>query len=125
MADYREPGSAACGRAAEDFALNWLQQRGLCVVERNFRCRFGEIDLVMRDGAVLAFVEVRMRRSARFGGAAGSVSATKLRKLALAAEFYLKCRRLTRPLARIDVLALEGGTPTRPARVNWYRGVTA
>jgi putative endonuclease len=124
MVGTREPGSATSGRSAEDFALNWLQQRGLRLVERNFRCRFGEIDLVMCDGAALAFVEVRMRRSAAFGGAAGSVTPAKLRRLAAAAEFYLKCRGRVRPQARIDVLALEGGTPSRPLRVDWYRGVT-
>ena len=57
------------GQQAETLALSWLQQRGLVCVTRNYRCRMGEIDLIMHDGTTLVFVEVRQRRSARFGGA--------------------------------------------------------
>jgi len=63
-------GPADTGRAAEDHALATLQNAGLRLLQRNFRCRFGEIDLIMRDGNVLVFVEVRHRSSARFGSAA-------------------------------------------------------
>ncbi len=63
------------GRHAESLAAAFLQQRGLKLVERNYRCRFGEIDLVAREGKTLVFVEVRMRTSARFGGAAASITA--------------------------------------------------
>jgi putative endonuclease len=58
------------GRQAEDRALAYLQTQGLVLITRNFRSRRGEIDLVMRDAATLVFVEVRKRRSQRFGGAA-------------------------------------------------------
>jgi putative endonuclease len=125
MAGTFNRGSASSGRCAEDFALSWLQQRGLQLVERNFRCRLGEIDLVMLDGDALAFIEVRMRRDAGYGGAAASVTAAKLRRLNAAAEVYLKYRCLGTQAARIDVLALEGGTATAPARVDWLRGVSA
>ena len=56
------------GAAAEDQALHFLQQRGLILVERNYHCRFGEIDLIMRDGKTLVFVEVKARSGSGFGG---------------------------------------------------------
>ena len=58
------------GRAAEDLAATFLQQQGLTLVERNYHCRFGEIDLIARENATLVFVEVRMRSGAAFGAAA-------------------------------------------------------
>lgn len=58
-------------------------------MERNYRCRFGEIDLVMRDAATLVFVEVRMRRGSDYGGAAASITSAKQAKLVKAAQHYL------------------------------------
>ena len=77
------------GAAAEALAARHLAKRGLVLVERNFRVRGGEIDLVCRDGTTLVFVEVRLRRNAKFGGAAASITATKRRRLILAAQHYL------------------------------------
>ena len=57
------------GEQAEAIALRYLQAKGLDLVERNYRCRFGEIDLIMRDGKTLVFTEVRLRKSNAFGGA--------------------------------------------------------
>ncbi|HRC69195.1 MAG TPA: YraN family protein, partial [Candidatus Competibacter denitrificans] len=57
----------AQGTAAEDLALRYLEARGLALVTRNFRCRGGELDLILRDGGQLVFVEVRSRRSSQFG----------------------------------------------------------
>ena len=62
------------GRHAEDVAATFLQQKGLTILERNYQCRYGEIDLIARDGDALVFVEVRMRKSAAFGGAAASIT---------------------------------------------------
>jgi putative endonuclease len=77
------------GREAENLAARYLQKQGLRVVDRNFRIRGGEIDLICRDGRVLVFVEVRLRQRADFGGAGASITATKRRRLILAARFYL------------------------------------
>lgn len=77
------------GAAAEDAALDYLRKQGLVLVERNFRCRYGELDLIMRDETTLVFVEVRFRRSDAFGGAFGSIDEAKQRKLTRAAECYL------------------------------------
>ena len=101
----RTPAQAR-GRWAEDRALDYLQQRGLRLLERNYRCRYGEIDLVMEEGSVLVFVEVRYRASQRFGGALESVDRRKQSKLLVTAKCYLKERRADRP-ARFDVAALS------------------
>ena len=96
------------GDAAELAALNHLQQRGLKLVLRNYRCRGGEIDLVMMERDTLVLVEVRLRSDARYGGAAASVIRRKQRRLETAARHLLMTRRdLTKYRARFDVVALE------------------
>ena len=81
--------TAARGAAAEATALAWLQRQGLRLLEKNWRCRAGELDLVLRDGASIVMVEVRLRASSAFGGAAASIDARKRRKLITAAKLYL------------------------------------
>jgi putative endonuclease len=95
------------GRRGEDEALAHLCLHGLTLVERNFSCRGGEIDLIMQDGKVLVFVEVRQRADLRHGGAAASVTPAKQRRLIIAAQFYL-LRRKVLPLCRFDVIAIDG-----------------
>lgn len=98
------------GALAEDAACALLESRGLRVVARNARYKFGELDLVMRDGDTLAFVEVRLRKDSRFGGAAVSVDARKRRKLALAAQAWLSSHReFSRAPCRFDVVAVARG----------------
>ena len=82
----------ATGPRAEALAADYLARRGLTIVGRNFRTRFGEIDLIARDGRTLVFVEVRMRRSLRFGGAVESISAAKRERMIAAANGYLAMR---------------------------------
>jgi putative endonuclease len=93
------------GRRAEQAAATFLQQHGLTVIERNYRCRFGEIDLIARDGEALVFVEVRMRSSAAFGGAAASITAAKREKLMRTARHYLAGLARTPP-CRFDALLI-------------------
>lgn len=98
------------GTAGEATALRHLQEHGLQLVTRNYRCRAGEIDLVMMDGATLALIEVRFRSDKRFGGAAASVTWRKQRRLICAAEHLLLTRsHLQRYPARFDVVALMPG----------------
>ena len=97
------------GRRAEQEALRFLQAHGLRPVETNYRCRAGEIDLVMTHGATLVFVEVRMRVNRAFGGAAASVTPAKQRKLCAAARHYLLSRGEPDGPVRFDVVALDGG----------------
>lgn len=98
------------GVAAEAAACRFLEAQGLKLLEKNFRCRTGEIDLIMRDGPVIALVEVRLRSSARFGGAAGSVDGKKQKRLIAAARYLTMVRADMRshPL-RFDVVTLEPG----------------
>ena len=95
------------GYKAEENALSFLARQGLKVVERNFRCRFGEIDLIMRDGDVLVFVEVRKRKNGFFGGALASISMAKQRRLVSTARYYLS-RTSFLPSCRFDVVAFDG-----------------
>lgn len=95
------------GRHAENLAALFLQQQGLKLIARNYRCRFGEIDLIAREGKILVFVEVRMRASDRFGGAAASITAGKRRKLLRTARHYLAGAAHT-PACRFDALLVNG-----------------
>jgi putative endonuclease len=97
------------GMLAEDLALAHLESRGLVLLKRNFRCRMGEIDLVMRDGAAIVFVEVRLRSRGSFASAAESVDVRKQRRIITAARFYLSGR----PDApcRFDCVLLERASP--------------
>ncbi len=77
------------GQAAEQLAATYLQQQGLKLLESNYRSRFGEIDLIMRDGKEIVFIEVRLRSSNTFGGAGASITPAKQQKLARTADDYL------------------------------------
>ena len=95
------------GRAGEDLALAWLERHGLVLVEANFRCKLGEIDLILRDGATLVFVEVRQRAAGAPVSAAASIGPAKIRRIIRAAQVYLQ--RFDRlPPCRIDVVAIDG-----------------
>lgn len=103
------------GAAAEALAAEFLQARGLTIIERNYRCRGGEIDLIARDGETLIFVEVRLRSGAAFGGAAASINAAKRKRLGFAASHYLG--RLGRePPCRFDAILLA---TLDPRHIEW------
>ena len=99
------PDTRAIGAAKERLAEAFLSARGLRLVARNHRSRFGEIDLVMREEAVLVFIEVRYRRSTRFGTPAATVDARKQQRLILAARHYLHAHP-TQLACRFDVVAI-------------------
>lgn len=103
----RRTAAQAKGGAAEEAAARFLAGKGLRVVARNYRTRFGEIDLVAREGETLVFVEVRLRSSARFGGAAASVDLRKRMRIESAARHFL-ARLQREPACRFDVVTLEG-----------------
>jgi putative endonuclease len=100
------------GAAREASARRYLEAQGLVFVTGNFNCRHGEIDLVMRDGGTLIFVEVRYRASERFGGAAASVDSRKRARLTAAAGYYLARHRTDLP-CRFDVVAIGPGEQIR------------
>ena len=108
------------GARFEQRALESLEHAGLKLVERNYRTRFGELDLVMRDGNTLVFVEVRYRRDSRFGGGAASVGPAKREKLTRAAQGFLQAHpRLAAMPCRFDVVAFDGEADS-PQR-DWQR----
>ena len=103
------------GSHSEDRAAAYLTGCGLAIVERNYRIRLGEVDLIARDGDTLVFVEVRMRSHSHFGGALESITPRKQRRIAAAANMYL--RQFPRaPRCRFDVIALDAG------EIRWLKG---
>ena len=96
--------------------IRHLQHHGLVLVEANFLCKGGEIDLVMRDGDTLVFVEVRQRATTSHGGAAASITPAKIRRLVRAAQFYL-VRLPKTPPCRFDVVAIDAG------QLEWLQNV--
>ncbi|HEY5020773.1 MAG TPA: YraN family protein [Steroidobacteraceae bacterium] len=108
------------GARAEELCAELLRKAGLRVVERNWRCRHGEIDLVAEEGRTLVFAEVRYRSNERFGGAGESVTAAKQGRLIAAARLYL----MRRPDAdcRFDVLLLDS---LEASRIQWIRNAFA
>ena len=92
------------GHLAENLACEFLQRHGLILVERNWRSRFGEIDLVLREGKTIILVEVRLRSNTRFGGPGESIDARKRERLLAAARQYLT--RFPRAACRFDVILL-------------------
>ncbi|HEY4638699.1 MAG TPA: YraN family protein [Candidatus Udaeobacter sp.] len=97
------------GAQAEDAAGDFLTHRGLKLLERNYRCRFGEIDLIMSDGHTIVFVEVRYRRNNTFGGSVESITAAKREKLLRAARHYMAAKKEF-PACRFDAVLLTGDT---------------
>ena len=107
----------ARGDAAEDAARRLLEGEGLRTLARNVTYRFGEIDLVMRDGELIVFVEVRYRANARFGGGLASVDRRKCRRIALAARAWLaRHPALADAPCRFDIVACSpDGMDWQPA----------
>ena len=97
------------GKIGEDLACQYLQKQGYKIIERNFRIRGGEIDIIALDGQTLVYIEVKTRTSDQFGRPEEAVTAWKLRFLERAAKFYRNNRqRLKLPqLERIDVVSVD------------------
>lgn len=116
--------SRAVGGRWEHRAEQYLKQQGLTLVERNFQCRGGEIDLIMREGAVWVFVEVRYRHAASRVSAAESVGPAKRRRLWRTAQVYLQQQRLTEVSSRFDLVAIDAATTAERARqLQWVKNM--
>ncbi|QEP44130.1 YraN family protein [Ectothiorhodospiraceae bacterium BW-2] len=98
----------------EQQALTYLQQQGCRLLQRNFRCKVGEIDLIMELGEQLLFIEVRYRHTLSHGTSAATVTRNKQQKLIRAAKFWLQYHPMNRP-CRFDVIAIDGGD------LNWIQ----
>lgn len=95
------------GRLAEDFAVTLLQGKGYKIIDRNFRSRFGEIDIVAEENGYLVFVEVKARWSQKFGSPEEAVTPQKIYKIKKTADYYALINSKTNQKMRIDVVALE------------------
>lgn len=104
------------GTAAEEQAHAYLLTQGLQPVCRNFRCKQGELDLVMRDGGTLVIIEVRYRKTNRYGSALESITLQKQSRIIAAAQHYLLQHKLACPV-RFDVVALSGNASS----IQWIK----
>ncbi len=108
------------GDQFEDLALGHAMRDGLKLITRNFNCRYGEVDLIMRDREVVVFLEVRYRKSQGFGGALDSVGASKRDRLSKAASLFLQAHpALAHHPCRFDVMAISGSVDS--PNINWQR----
>jgi putative endonuclease len=97
------------GRRGEDIAVTYLNNKGYKIIERNWRCPTGELDVIAEDGSTLVFVEVRTRSGVRFGSAAESITPAKQSRLIELAQAYLQAQANATQAWRIDVVALQLG----------------
>lgn len=106
------------GAQAEQTAARFLQQQGLRLIQANYRCRYGEIDLILKDGDTLVFAEVRMRSNKGFGGAAASIDARKQAKLIHTAQHFLSSLSSTPP-CRFDAVLMA--SPEGESGIEWVK----
>jgi putative endonuclease len=105
------------GRIAEEKALTYLQAQGLQLIRQNYRCRLGEIDLIMRDMNYLTFIEVRSRISNDFGGGIESITYAKRQKIIKSASYYMLTQNSHTYLTRFDVISIDG----KAASITWIK----
>lgn len=113
------------GKLGERLATNALERRGYRIVERNFRCRAGEIDLVAEEGLDLVFVEVKTRRGTSWGLPEEAVNDRKARKLRQVAGHYLELHNLPECAWRIDVVAVQFDSAGRFEEIRIYQHAVA
>jgi len=109
------------GNNWEKVAQQYLVAQGLLLLANNFHCRLGEIDLIMQDGDVISFIEVKYRKNSHFGGAIYAVTASKQQKLTKTAKFFLQKQGLNEynTTCRFDVVAIEGGKSS--PEITWLK----
>jgi len=100
-------GRRHTGESGESLAAKFLKKNGYKIIEQNYRCKSGEIDIIARDGRVLAFIEVKARRTGGFGGPKWAVTPKKQRKISMVALEYLKSTEQIGKKARFDVVAVR------------------
>lgn len=109
------------GQFFENLALKYLQQHGLKLIIRNFKCRAGEIDLIMQEHNSLVFVEVRFRKNNDFGSSAESITLQKQSKIIKTAQYYLQKNYSKEPNARFDVVAIQANGKARNQNIEWIK----
>ena len=105
------------GKLGEKLAAEFLKQRGYNIIETNYRCPEGEIDIITRQNDCLVFIEVRTKKSLLFGSPEESITAIKKEKIKASAYHYLQSRDNMPPSWRIDVVAIELDQKGKPSRI--------
>jgi len=95
------------GKRGETLAISFLKKNGYRIIESNFRCRYGEIDIIAQDGKTVAFIEVKTKTSNRFGSPTQAVDSRKQRQVSKTALAYISQKRLTNYSARFDVVGIN------------------
>jgi putative endonuclease len=116
--------SPILGSEAERTARDYLTQQGLSFITQNYRCKTGEIDLVMQDGSELVFVEVKFRSSQKFGTAVEFFHASKRRKFESAVQYYMQNKGLNPSIVahRIDIVGIDV-LGTNKHNISWLKHV--
>ena len=128
IGQHESPKKAArqgLGRTGERLAAEALTRRGYCILEQNYRCRHGEIDLVAEEGQDLVFVEVKTRRGAAYGLPEEAVTARKRQKLREVASYYLDAHHCSERSWRIDVVAVQLSSGGKPEEIRIYQYAVA
>ncbi len=103
------------GEKSEQLACTYLLKQGLQVIEKNFNCRYGELDIIMRDQKTLVIVEVRFRKKTNYVSALESITAKKQSRIIASTEYYLQIKRINSAV-RFDVITLSNDTD-----INWIK----
>ncbi len=98
---------------SETAAVKYLEKKGYKIIERNFRTKFGEIDIIAKDKDTIAFIEVKARKNQNFGSPKESITYTKKKKLSKSALFYLKSSKQMNVKARFDVAVIKSFTDSQ------------
>ncbi len=109
------PAHLIRGQKSEQLACDFLLKQGLMLIDKNFQCKGGELDLIMKDAETLVIVEVRFRKSNRYGGALESISQKKQSCIIAATQYYLSTHKNNSPI-RFDVIAMSNDTD-----INWIQ----
>ncbi len=104
----------ALGSMGESLAISFLKKQKYAVLEKNYRCRCGEIDVIAKDGRTIVFVEVKTRRNSAYGPPQLSVTRSKQWQISKAALTYLQYKKLVETSARFDVIAINLADPAQP-----------
>jgi putative endonuclease len=110
------------GQHYESLASDYLKEQGLKLLNRNFQCRFGEIDLIMMQREVLCFIEVKYRNSMGYGGAASAIPAQKQKKIVKTAQIYIaENNRLKQHAMRFDALLMQQQKGDQNISIDWIQ----
>lgn len=115
MSNKPRPPHLVCGDRSEQLACNYLLKQGLHLIEKNFHCRHGELDLIMKDKNILVIIEVRYRKSNKYGGAVESISKKKQSRIIATTQYYLSHNKVD-SLIRFDAVTMSNNSD-----INWIK----